>query len=101
MSSSGAPFRKASSSIRGSGTATRSANGTHLAAFRLDRQSVHALRQLRTEGVVDRAVRLDPAFAGKGRCRDADAEMRLAAFLPAGMAAVLLALVDHFQRGGL
>ncbi len=44
---------------------------------------------------VDQAMPLEPALAGEGGRDDLDAEMRFAALAPAGMAMMLMGLVDH------
>ena len=49
---------------------------------------------------VDRALALEPTLAGEGGGDDLDREMTFAARIVAGVAAMLLAVVDHGETFG-
>src|SRR5262245_21372614 len=101
MRSSSVRRPRGGSSTAGSRTVTPSGAGDRhfrdLGPLSLDRQGMHPLGEFRTEHLIDGAVGCEPAFAGKGGCGDPDPEMRLAALLPAPMAGMIGAFVEHFE----
>lgn len=66
----------------------------------LDGERMYATGKLFGQLLIDRPVPVDTAHSGKGLGDNTDAEVGLAAFAPAAMAAVFLGLVNHLDRFG-
>jgi hypothetical protein len=86
---------KQHSPVRGS----RSSAPPRLFSRRLGRngERVHAGAELFGERRMDHAVAVDAALARECLGRDGDGKMRLAAFAPAGMSAMLVGIVVHAE----
>src|SRR5919112_3785709 len=97
------PVRPTTSERRFRFSAPAEAPGVPLLArcLRLDRQCVEAALERAFQGIVDQAVALDPALAGKRLRHDINAEMRLAAFPPAAVADVLVRFFQDGETGRL